>query len=185
MTIKKWWQKTDELSKLLNKKEDLSREGIRETPDRFIKSWEYLLSGYDHSPSDILTVFDAEGYNQLILLKNIEIYSVCEHHLMPFFGTAHIGYIPKEKVVGISKLARIADIFARRLQIQERLTDQITTAIMDYVNPLGACCVIEADHLCMRMRGVEKQNSIMVTSSMKGIFLTDDAARREFLQLIK
>jgi len=169
--------------------EDPNREGLLETPKRMMKSYETLFSGYKQKPEDIIKTFDADGYSQLVLLKNIEIYSMCEHHILPFFGKAHIAYIPDKKVIGISKLARIADMFARRLQIQERLTDNITSTIMKYLNPLGAVCVIEAQHLCMRMRGVGKQNSIMTTSSLKGVFLEDNtsgySARDEFMRLIK
>ena len=163
-------------------------EGLEETPARVAKAYKYLLSGYDMRPDEILKTFPGEGYQQLVLLKDIEIYSLCEHHLIPFTGKAHIGYIPRDRVVGISKLARLADCFARRLQIQERLTEQITSALMDCLDPVGAACVIEASHLCMRMRGVEKQNSVMVTSSLKGVFMRNDefgaAARKEFMDLI-
>ncbi|MEA3420778.1 MAG: GTP cyclohydrolase I FolE [Acidobacteriota bacterium] len=169
--------------------EDPAREGLVETPKRVIKSYKTLFSGYKQRPKDIIKTFDADGYDQLVLLKDIEIYSMCEHHVLPFLGKAHIAYIPDKKVIGISKLARIADMFARRLQIQERLADNITSTLMEYLRPLGAACVIEAQHLCMRMRGVSKQNSIMVTSSLKGLFLEDSekgrAARKEFMGLIK
>ena len=169
--------------------EDPNREGLLETPKRVIKSYETLFSGYKQKPEDIIKTFDADGYDQLVLLKDIEIYSMCEHHILPFVGKAHIAYIPDKKVIGISKLARIADMFARRLQIQERLADNITSTLMKHLKPLGVACVIEAQHLCMRMRGVCKQNSMMVTSSLKGIFLDDNdggrAARKEFMELIK
>lgn len=169
--------------------EDPNREGLLETPKRVIKSYETLFSGYKQKPEDIIKTFDADGYDQLVLLKDIEIYSMCEHHILPFVGKAHIAYIPDKKVIGISKLARIADMFARRLQIQERLADNITSTLMKHLKPLGAACVIEAQHLCMRMRGVGKQNSMMVTSSLKGIFLDDNdngrAARKEFMGLIR
>lgn len=169
--------------------EDPNREGLLETPKRVIKSYKTLFSGYKQKPEDIIKTFDADGYNELVLLKDIEIYSMCEHHILPFVGKAHIGYIPDKKVIGISKLARIADMFAKRLQIQERLSDNITSTIMEYLKPVGVACVIEAQHLCMRMRGVGKQNSTMVTSSLKGIFLEDSdagrAARKEFMELIK
>jgi GTP cyclohydrolase I len=169
--------------------EDPNREGLLETPKRVIKSYETLFSGYKQKPEDIIKTFDADGYDQLVLLKDIEIYSMCEHHILPFVGKAHIAYIPDKKVIGISKLARIADMFARRLQIQERLADNITSTLMEHLKPLGVACVIEAQHLCMRMRGVGKQNSMMVTSSLKGIFLEDNAnghsARNEFMRLIR
>jgi GTP cyclohydrolase I len=149
--------------------------------------WKEIYQGYDQNPRDILTTFSANGHDQIILLKNIEIYSMCEHHMLPFFGKAHIAYLPnpKGKIVGISKLARLLDIYARRLQIQERVGEQVTSALMEYLKPQGAACIIEATHMCMRMRGVEKQNSIMTTSSMKGIFLEDIAAKNELINLIR
>lgn len=169
--------------------EDPNREGLVETPKRFVKAMKFLTKGYQENPKDIIKTFSSDGYDQLILLKDIEIYSLCEHHLLPFFGKAHIGYIPNKKIVGISKLARLADCFARRLQIQERLADQIASVIDENLNPIGVAVVIEACHLCMRMRGVEKQNSIMVTSAMRGVFLDGGnkgiAAREEFMNLIK
>ena len=169
--------------------EDPAREGLVETPKRFVKAMKFLTKGYQENPEEIIKTFSSDGYDQLILLKDIEIYSLCEHHLLPFFGKAHIGYIPHKKIVGISKLARLADCFARRLQIQERLADQIASVIDENLNPIGVAVVIEACHLCMRMRGVEKQNSIMVTSAMRGVFLDGGnkgiAAREEFMNLIK
>jgi len=168
--------------------EDPTREGLIETPMRVIKSWKELYKGYEESPEKILKVFDSEGYDQLVLLKDIELYSMCEHHMIPFIGKAHVGYIPNGKIVGISKLARLIEVFSRRLQIQERITDQVTDTLMRVLNPLGAGCIIEAQHLCMRMRGIKKQNSVMVTSSMRGVFLEDTekgiAARSEFLRLL-
>jgi GTP cyclohydrolase I len=169
--------------------ENPNREGLAETPKRVIKSYETLFSGYKQKPEDIIKTFDANGYNQLVLLKDIEIYSMCEHHMLPFFGKAHVAYIPDKKVIGVSKLARISDMFARRLQIQERLADNIVSTLMKYLKPLGAACIIEAQHLCMKMRGVNKQNSTMITSSLKGVFLEDSkkgrGARAEFIGLIK
>lgn len=167
--------------------EDPSREGLKDTPKRILKSWEELYSGYNKNPEDVLTVFNAEGYNQMIVLKDIELYSTCEHHLLPFYGKAHVAYLPNPngKIVGISKLARLVDIYARRLQIQERIGEQVTEALMNLLGAQGAACVIEASHMCMRMRGVEKQNSIMVTSSMKGVFLSDGIVRNEFQNFIK
>lgn len=165
--------------------EDPNREGLLETPKRIIKSYETLFSGYKQNPEDIIKTFAADQYDQMVLLKDIEIYSMCEHHMLPFIGKAHIAYIPDKKVIGISKLARIADMFARRLQIQERLTDNIASTLMKYLEPKGAACVIEAYHLCTRMRGVSKQNSMMITSSLKGAFLIDSKARQEFMELIK
>lgn len=166
--------------------EDLNREGLRETPERFIRSWRYLTSGYGQKPEDVIKVFKNEGYDQIVLLKNIELYSTCEHHLLPFWGRAHVAYIPDKKVIGISKLARLVDMYARRIQIQERLGDQVVKAIADCLSPQGAACIIEASHLCMRMRGVQKQNSKMVTSSLTGVFMEkDSAARQELMELIK
>jgi GTP cyclohydrolase I len=169
--------------------EDIKREGLLQTPNRVVKMWSEIFKGYNQKPEDILTTFDADGYadqyDEIVLLKDCELYSMCEHHMMPFFGKIHIAYIPDKKVVGISKLARLADIFAKRMQIQERLTNQVTQALMDYLKPKGAACIIEATHMCMRMRGVEKQNSCMTTSSMKGVFLTKPEARQELMQLIK
>jgi len=161
------------------------REGLIDTPARILKMYSEIFKGYTQKPEDVITVFDADGYNQIICLKNIELYSMCEHHMLPFFGKAHVAYIPNKKIVGISKLARIVDIFSKRLQIQERIGEQVTSTLMEYLNPLGAGCVIEATHMCMRMRGVEKQNSIMVTSSLKGVFLTDILVKEEFFKIIK
>lgn len=162
-----------------------SREGLIDTPKRVIKSWGEIYSGYGKDPKVLLTTFMADGCDQMVLLKDIEIFSMCEHHMLPFFGIAHVAYIPGEKVIGISKLARLVDMFARRLQIQERIGEQVTTALMEHLQPLGAACVIEATHMCMRMRGVSKQHSTMVTSSMKGVFLTEASAKQELLQLIR
>ena len=158
----------ENVSSLLNLiGEDPDREGLKETPERFLKSFKFLCGGYKIDPLSVIKTFSSETYNEMILLKNIEMYSLCEHHLLPFFGQAHIAYIPNGKVIGVSKLARLLDIFSRRLQIQERIGEQVTTSLMDGLDAVGAACVIEANHLCMRMRGVEKQNSIMITSSLK------------------
>lgn len=166
--------------------EDPDREGLLDTPKRVVKSWDELYSGYGKDPKELLTVFRAEGCDEMVLLRHIELYSMCEHHMLPFFGVAHVAYIPAgDRVIGISKLARLVEIYARRLQIQERLGEQVTTALMECLKPKGAACIIEADHMCMRMRGVGKQNSTMVTSSLKGVFLTKPEARQELLQLIK
>jgi len=168
--------------------EDPTREGLLETPKRFLKAWQFLTSGYQQKVEDIIKCFDSDGYNQIVLLKDIEVFSLCEHHLMSFWGKAHVAYIPGKKVVGISKLARIVDIFARRLQIQERLGDQVVKALMEHLKPIGAACIIEATHLCMRQRGVQKQNSVMTTSSLAGVFLEDStkgaSARAELMRLI-
>lgn len=171
-------------SVLLSLGENPDREGLLDTPKRVIKSWGELYKGYNQSPEDILTTFSADGYDQVVLLRDIELYSMCEHHMLPFFGKAHVAYIPNDRVIGISKLARLVDMFARRLQIQERIGEQVTDALMQYLQPKGAACVIEAAHMCMRMRGVGKQGSVMTTSSLKGVFMTNQAAREELLQLI-
>ena len=164
--------------------EDTTREGLLETPKRVIASWEKLYGGYSENPASVLKTFKDDTCDEMVILKDIEFYSTCEHHLLPFFGKAHIAYIPNGKVVGISKLARLLEIFSRRLQIQERIGQQVTSALMTELEPLGCACVIEAQHFCMRARGVEKQNSIMITSSLEGVF-RETQARQEFLQFIK
>ncbi len=165
--------------------EDPERDGLKETPQRVIKSYEKLFGGYKQKPSDIIKTFDFDC-SEMILVKNAEFYSCCEHHMLPFYGKAHIAYIPnKGKVIGISKLVRILEIFSRRLQIQERLCAQITEAINNLIQPIGAGCILEAQHLCMLCRGVEKQNSTMVTSSLTGSFKTSASARAEFINMIK
>ena len=161
------------------------REGTLKTPKRILNSWKKLYGGYKQNPKDVLTVFDSDGYGSIVLLKNIEFYSTCEHHMLPFIGKAHVAYIPDKKVIGVSKLARIVEIYARRLQIQERLTNQVATAIEELLHPLGVGVVMEAQHLCMKMRGVEKQNSVMVTSTMLGVFREDSKAREELMNLLK
>jgi len=165
--------------------EDPDREGLRNTPDRMAESYKFLTRGYKQNVDDVLNdaFFTAED-NHMIIVKDIEIYSLCEHHMLPFIGKCHIGYIPKKQVLGVSKLARVVDMFARRVQIQERLTEQIAHIIMDKLDPVGVGVVIEAQHLCMMMRGVEKQNSKMITSAMHGSFRSDPATRNEFLKLI-
>lgn len=166
--------------------EDPDRDGLKETPERVIKSYKELYSGYGKDPEHILKTFEDEGYSSMVLLKDIEMYSMCEHHMLPFYGKAHVAYIPAHgKIVGISKLARLVDIYARRLQVQERICEQVTDALMDILSPKGAACVIEAVHMCTCMRGVGKQNSVMSTSSLKGVFLKDNAVRQEFMNLIK
>ena len=165
--------------------ENPEREGLRDTPKRVSKAWKAIAGGYGQDPDTLIrsAIFEVET-NHMIIVKDIEVYSLCEHHMLPFFGRCHVGYIPRGKVVGVSKLARLADIFARRLQIQERLTNQIARALMDHLNPEGVGVVIEARHLCMMMRGVAKQNSSMITSAMLGSFHDSIATRNEFLQLI-
>ena len=164
--------------------EDPAREGLAETPRRVASAWRTMMSGYGEDPVELLrgAMFEVDA-NHMILVRDIEFYSLCEHHLLPFFGVCHIGYIPRGKVVGISKLARLTDLFARRLQIQERLTNQIARTIMDVLQPEGVGVIIEASHLCMMMRGVEKQNSRTVTSAMLGSFHGSAATRNEFLHL--
>lgn len=165
--------------------DDPNREGLQDTPKRVIISYDHLFSGYGQRVEDVLKVFEDDTSDQMILLKEIEFYSTCEHHMLPFFGKAHIAYIPNGKVVGISKLARILEIFSRRLQIQERLAQNVTEALMSHLNPLGAACLLEAQHFCMTSRGVQKQNSIMVTSSLEGVFRENASVKTEFLALIK
>lgn len=164
--------------------EDSTREGLLKTPERVAKALQYLTHGYGLDPEGILTsaIFD-EDYSEMILVKDIEVYSLCEHHMLPFFGKAHVAYIPNGKIVGLSKIPRVVDVFARRLQVQERLTLQIRDAITDVLKPLGVAVVIEAQHLCMMMRGAEKQNSITTTSAMNGEFM-QAATRAEFMRLI-
>jgi GTP cyclohydrolase I len=163
--------------------EDYKREGLLDTPKRVVKSWKEIFAGYKQDPKAVLgTTFEKGQYDQMVICKDIELYSTCEHHMIPFFGKAHIGYIPGEKVVGLSKLARLVEVFARRLQIQEKLTDEIATTLEEVLKPRGVMVVIEAKHMCMCARGVGKQNSWMVTSSIKGLF-KEKEAREEFLAL--
>ncbi len=171
---------------LQNLGEDPAREGLARTPERVSDAWAHMTRGYQEDPDAIVksALFAADA-NHMIIVKDIEIYSLCEHHLLPFYGRCHIGYIPTGQVVGISKLARLADAFACRLQLQERLTNQIAETIMRNIQPSGVGVVIEAHHLCMMMRGVGKQNSSMVTSAMLGSFRKYTNTRNEFLQLIK
>jgi len=165
--------------------EDPSREGLKDTPKRVVNSWLELYSGYDKDPGTLLTTFtDINGYDQIIICKDIEIYSMCEHHMLPFFGKAHVAYLPKNKVIGLSKLPRLVDMYARRLQIQERIGQQVTEALMKYLDPLGAACIIEAVHMCTRMRGVNKQESKMVTASVTGCFREDISVKSELMQLL-
>ena len=165
--------------------EDPEREGLKKTPERFTKAFQFLTKGYEQDPIAVINgaIFN-EKYEEMILVKDIEIYSLCEHHLLPFFGKVHIAYIPNGKIVGLSKLARLADIFARRLQVQERMTEQIADTIVATLHPKGVAVVVEAKHMCMVMRGVQKQNSSMVTSAMRGEFLNNTNTRNEFLKLI-
>ena len=165
--------------------EDAMREGILKTPERAAKAMQFLTHGAFINPADILkSAMFKEEYKQMVLVKDIEVYSLCEHHLLPFFGKAHIAYIPNGKIVGLSKLPRVVDAFARRLQVQERLTTQIRDCIQETLNPLGVAVVIEAKHLCMLMRGVQKQNSVATTSAFTGEFLNNNKTREEFMTLI-
>ena len=166
--------------------EDPDREGLKKTPSRVTQALAFLTRGYGMDPDKVINdaVF-REDYEEMIVQKDIDFFSLCEHHLLPFFGKAHVGYIPHGKIVGVSKLARLVDVFARRLQVQERLTNQIATTIMEKLKPLGVAVVIEAEHLCMRMRGVEKQNSLIITSALLGAFRTRQETRNEFMNLIR
>ena len=165
--------------------EDPKRQGLKKTPRRVEASYQYLTSGYKKKASAILNgaIFD-EKYDDMVLVKNIDLFSLCEHHLLPFYGKCHVAYIPNGKIIGLSKIPRIVDMFARRLQVQERLTNQIAHCLKETLAPLGVAVVIEALHLCMAMRGVEKQNSICVTSAMLGAFRSDRATRSEFMNLV-
>jgi len=164
--------------------EDPSRAGLQRTPERVQKALMWLTRGYRMSVSDVVghAVFE-EPHHSMVLVRDIEVYSLCEHHMLPFFGKAHIAYYPDGKIVGLSKIPRVMEVFSRRLQVQERLTDQVADALMDVLQPRGVGVVIEAFHLCMMMRGVEKQNSKTVTSALRGIFLEDGKTREEFLHL--
>ncbi len=180
--------KTQELVKqlLINYGENPDRKGLSETPERVENSYDFLLSGYREDPEKVIkaAVFE-EDFNEMVLVKDIEVYSLCEHHILPFFGKCHIAYIPNGKIIGLSKLPRIVDMFSRRLQVQERLTQQIAMCIFDALNPDGVGVVMEAQHLCMMMRGVEKQRSLTTTSCMLGSFKEDHRTRYEFLNLIR
>lgn len=166
--------------------EDPNREGLKRTPIRVAESYKFLTHGYHTDPERLINnATFTQKTDSMVIVKDIEIYSLCEHHLLPFYGRCHVGYIPRGKVLGVSKLARIVDMYARRLQIQERLTEQIAFLIKDSIDALGVGVMIEARHLCMMMRGVEKQNSVMVTSAMLGAFRSAPATRDEFLHLIK
>ena len=165
--------------------EDPRREGLRATPKRAAQAWEYMTQGYNKDIKKVINnaIFESED-DEMIIVKDIELYSMCEHHLLPFFGKCHVGYIPNGKIIGLSKVARVVDVFARRLQVQENLTRQVAEALMEYTQAKGVGVVVEAKHLCMMMRGVEKQNSIMKTSCMLGSFRKENSTRTEFLSLI-
>lgn len=166
--------------------EDKTREGLIKTPERVAKSLAFLTHGYEQDPVEILNSAKfEEAYKEMVLVKDIEVYSMCEHHMLPFFGKAHVAYIPDGYITGLSKLARVVDAFSRRLQVQERLTDQILKAVQEALSPMGVAVVIEAKHLCMMMRGVQKQNSLTTTSAFSGLFQNNEKTRAEFLQLVK
>jgi len=166
--------------------EDPTRDGLLRTPERMEKSMKFLTRGYAMNVTDVLheALFDVD-YDEMVIVKDIEFFSMCEHHLLPFFGKAHIAYVPHGKVIGLSKIPRLVDVFSRRLQVQERLTKQIGEAITDAINPQGVAVILEAQHLCMMMRGVEKQHSSTVTSAMLGVFKTQLQTRNEFLSLVR
>jgi GTP cyclohydrolase I len=165
--------------------EDPQREGLVKTPERVARSLGYLTKGYAEDPKSVINgALFTEDYSEMILLRDLDFFSMCEHHILPFFGKAHVAYIPKHRIVGISKLARLVEVFARRLQVQERLTTQVANMLMDELDPLGVGVVLRAEHLCMRMRGVEKQNSVVVTSAMLGVFRSHQETRQEFMTLV-
>ena len=167
--------------------EDPEREGLKLTPGRVRNALEFLTRGYKEDPKVAINgaVFSEEEYQEIILCKDLDFYSLCEHHLLPFFGKAHLAYLPNRRIIGLSKLARLVEIYARRLQVQERLTTQIAHTLMEELEPLGVAVVLEAEHLCMRMRGVEKQNSYVTTSAMLGVFRTHFETRQEFMNLLR
>lgn len=166
--------------------EDPDREGLLNTPLRVAKAWDFLSKGYKQDIDEIINnaIFEEE-YDQMVVVKDIEFYSMCEHHLLPFFGVAHIAYIPNGKIIGLSKIPRILDMFARRLQVQERMTQEVAGMLQSKLNPRGVAVIIEAQHMCMQMRGVEKRKSYMSTSAMLGIFREDNKTRKEFLDIVK
>jgi len=166
--------------------EDPEREGLQKTPLRVARSLEFLTKGYQQDPKSAINgALFSEDYQEMILLRDLDFFSLCEHHILPFFGKAHVAYIPRHRIVGISKLARLVEIYARRLQVQERLTTQVANMLMEELDPLGVGVILEAEHLCMRMRGVEKQNSLVVTSAMLGEFRTHQETRQEFVTLVQ
>jgi len=165
--------------------EDPTREGLVKTPYRVARAYEYLTKGYDQDPKEVINkAMFTEDYQEVVLVKDIDFFSLCEHHLLPFFGRANVAYIPQHRIVGLSKVARLVEVFSRRLQVQERLTTQVANTLMEELDPLGVGVIIRAEHLCMRMRGVEKQNSIVTTSAMLGAFRNQQATREEFITLV-
>ena len=166
--------------------EDPNREGLLKTPERVAKAMQFLTKGYDEDPDEILrSALFEEDYSEMVIVKDIEVYSQCEHHMLPFFGKAHVAYIPKGRIVGLSKIPRIVDAYARRLQVQERLTLEIRDCIQRTLNPKGVAVVLECSHMCMQMRGVQKQNSSTTSSAFTGLFLSNDSTRKEFIDLIQ
>lgn len=166
--------------------EDPNREGLLKTPERVAKALQFLTHGYELNPAEILkSALFHEDYSEMVIVKDIEVYSMCEHHMLPFFGKAHIAYIPNGTIVGLSKFPRIVDAFSRRLQVQERLTLEIRDCIQETLNPQGVAVVIECSHMCMQMRGVQKQNSVTTTSAFTGVFLENEATRKEFINLVQ
>ena len=166
--------------------ENPEREGLLKTPERVARAFEYLTKGYEQDPKAVINqaMFTEEDYEEMVLVRDIDFFSMCEHHILPFFGRANVAYIPRHHIVGLSKIPRLVEVFSRRLQVQERLTTQIANTIMEELDPLGVGVIIRAEHLCMRMRGVEKQNSIVTTSAMLGAFRTQQATREEFMTLV-
>jgi GTP cyclohydrolase IA len=165
--------------------EDPAREGLVKTPYRVARAYEYLTKGYDQDPKEVINkAMFTEDYQEMVLVKDIDFFSLCEHHLLPFFGRAHVAYIPQHRIVGLSKVARLVEVFSRRLQVQERLTTQVANTLMEELDPLGVGVIIRAEHLCMRMRGVEKQNSTVTTSAMLGAFRNQQPTREEFITLV-
>jgi GTP cyclohydrolase IA len=162
-----------------------SLAGTERTPERVAKMYEELLCGYDASPEEIMTTFPSEGYDEMVLLTNIPFYSLCEHHMLPFVGKAHVGYVPNGSIVGLSKIPRLLEIYARRLQVQERLTSQVADALTECLDPVGAICIVEAEHFCMTMRGIQRPGTVTTTSALRGVFLEDSKARSEALSLIR
>ena len=170
---------------LANLGEDPDREGLVKTPQRVARSLEFLTHGYAQDPKEVINgALFTEDYQEMIVLKDLDFFSLCEHHMLPFFGKAHVAYIPKHKIVGISKLARLVDVYSRRLQVQERMTTQIANTLMEELAPQGVAVVLQAEHLCMRMRGVEKQNSVVLTSALLGVFRSHQETRQEFMTLV-
>jgi GTP cyclohydrolase I len=183
-------KRTEELTKLYEQVlnvlgENIDREGLARTPQRVAKAMQFLTQGYSANPEDILkSAMFKEDYSQMVIVKDIDVFSMCEHHMLPFFGKAHVAYIPNGYITGLSKVARVVEVFARRLQVQERLTNQIKDCIQSTLNPYGVAVVIEAQHMCMQMRGIEKQESVTTTSAFTGAFLNNPSTREEFIHLI-